>query len=343
MPDRMDTFPSGDFPAPSPGKTGWPWTDESQQPCGAGRAEWPRISIVTPSFNQGEYIEETIRSVLLQRYPNLEYIVIDGGSTDRSVEVIRRYSRRLSYWVSEPDNGQSHAINKGMARATGEICAWLCSDDLLMPNSLRTVAEYFADHPDCSWLTAPETRHDLDTGRVELRPAGVVSPPGLLDFWRYSDPGCNCPQPSTFWRKSLWDKAGGLREANHLAMDYELWLRFEELAPLHTLETVLAASRLHPGCKSRSGIREQVRESMRCAFAAAERRKHGKVRLAARMLGSVVFLRVRRLAGHLKNARWPQAWQELKVLPLDPVRIWRENGRLDMMLSTAPADARDGR
>src|SRR5213592_2149932 len=121
-----------DLPAPPWGKSGWPWTVESPQltdtrPDGY---PWPRISIVTPSYNQGQFIEETIRSVLLQGYPNLEYIVIDGGSTDESIAILRKYEKWIAHWVSERDKGQSEAINKGFAQATGEIFAWLNSDDV---------------------------------------------------------------------------------------------------------------------------------------------------------------------------------------------------------------------
>src|SRR5262245_25235628 len=128
-------------PAP-PGKSGWPWTIESSR-LPVRRADgsaWPKVTIVTPSFNQGQFIEETIRSILLQGYPDLEYMVIDGGSTDDSVEIIRKYERWLNYWATENDRGQAHAINKAISRATGEIFNWINSDDPLLPSALSTIA-----------------------------------------------------------------------------------------------------------------------------------------------------------------------------------------------------------
>jgi len=113
---------------------------------------WPRLTIVTPSFNQSEFIEETIVSVLDQDYPDLEYIIVDGGSTDRSVELIEKYERWLTYWVSEPDRGQAHAINKGFERATGQIAAYINSDDAYLPGAFATVAQTFARNPRADWL-----------------------------------------------------------------------------------------------------------------------------------------------------------------------------------------------
>ena len=148
------------LPPPLPGKTGWPWTVGTPQlpPTRPDGSPWPRISIITPSYNQGEFIEETIRSVLLQGYPNLEYIVIDGGSTDESVQIIKKYESWLAYWTSETDNGQADAINKGFAKASGQIGAYLNSDDYYFPNVLSYTARSLNDF---SW--------DLLIGRSGMR------------------------------------------------------------------------------------------------------------------------------------------------------------------------------
>jgi glycosyltransferase involved in cell wall biosynthesis len=136
-----------DLPTPASGRYGWPWTEESSPlpELQKNSQPWPRISIITPSFNQRPFIEETIRSVLLQGYPNLEYIIMDGGSTDGSVDIILKYQPWLTYWVSEKDNGQADAINKGLDHATGEIANWLNSDDLLYLGALKKVATGYAE------------------------------------------------------------------------------------------------------------------------------------------------------------------------------------------------------
>src|SRR5271154_228000 len=131
------------LPIPPAGKVGWPWTAETSQSLEdpTDSQLWPKISIVTPSFNQGKYIEETIRSVLLQNYPNLEYIVMDGGSTDESIQIIRKYAQFIDHFILEPNEGHADALNKGMKRATGEILAFINSDDLYLPEAFTTVAQ----------------------------------------------------------------------------------------------------------------------------------------------------------------------------------------------------------
>src|SRR5439155_11304713 len=138
-----------ELPPRPPNQTGWPWTEGSAPfpPTLPDGSPWPRVTVVTPSYNQGQFVEETIRSVLLQGYPNLEYVVVDGGSTDESVEIIRKYEPWLAYWVSERDQGQTHAINKGLARATGEVFAYLNSDDLFVPGALTAIGEAYARYP----------------------------------------------------------------------------------------------------------------------------------------------------------------------------------------------------
>lgn len=195
-----------DLPSPPPGKTGWPWTEESPQlshlmPNGA---LWPRISIVTPSYNQGQFIEETIRSVLLQGYPDLEYIIIDGGSTDDSVEVIRRYEQWITYWVSEKDKGQAHAINKGFTRSTGNVVAWLNSDDIYFPEIIKYVADQYRKDPKKDfWLVAGIEYFDNETGE---RVVDYQKPWYAVADWVLGNANPN--QQGSFWGRPIINDAG---------------------------------------------------------------------------------------------------------------------------------------
>jgi glycosyltransferase involved in cell wall biosynthesis len=210
-----------ELPAPPPGRTGWPWTEQSAPMPAAmpdGRP-WPKISLVTPSFRHAQYIEETIRSVLLQNYPNLEYFVEDGGSTDGTATILEKYSPWLSGWVSEKDRGQSHAINKGFARCTGEIANWLCSDDTLTPGALDRVSREFAADPGldvvagaCRMHYPHDPARDVvaraDPKRVRLMPC------------------CNpVYQPACFFRPDRAGRESVVDESLHYALDFELWNR----------------------------------------------------------------------------------------------------------------------
>jgi glycosyltransferase involved in cell wall biosynthesis len=204
----------------------------------------PRISIITPSFNQAQFLEETILSVLNQRYPNLEYIIIDGRSTDGSVDVIKRYEDRLAFWVSESDRGQAHAINKGLAKSTGEIVAFINSDDLYLPGALARVAEHFAKSPECGWLCG-DTQLFSDDG-AEPRPIVTVVPKSAAHClsWAYT-----APQPGMFWRRELIQD--GFQEKWRYCFDHELYVRL--LLAGHRCEhlpVTLAGYRLHESSKT---------------------------------------------------------------------------------------------
>jgi glycosyltransferase involved in cell wall biosynthesis len=215
----------------------------------------PKLSVITPSFNQGRYIERTILSVLEQGYPNLEYVIVDGGSTDETVEVIRRYEDRLAWWVSEPDEGQSHAINKGIERTSGEIVAYINSDDYYLPGAFETAVAAF-ERSGAGWVAGGAL--DVEEG----------DPPRRLRVWRPKPPShCegrirgrhwwllvpwHVPQPSTFWRRELFERFGMFRSDMHYAFDAEFMLRLaygEELpALLH--DEFLSTRSVHPEQKT---------------------------------------------------------------------------------------------
>lgn len=216
----------------------------------------PRITVVTPSFNQAQYLEQTIRSVLDQGYPDLEYIVIDGGSTDGSVDILRRYSDRLAYWVSEKDQGQTHAINKGFARATGDVRAYLNSDDIYLPGSLHFVGKFFDDHPDvdllngiCQWMDESGRSLYPHQGRI-----GNLAE--ALDPWRVWWAGRQFIQPEVFWRRGVAEKAGPFDERLNLVMDFDYWIRlFAAGAKVAAVEQSLAGFRVTPNQKSSAKAR----------------------------------------------------------------------------------------
>lgn len=245
VPDNVMHCPQlSELPPPPAGKTGWPWTEETEVVIPKGSpASWPRVSVVTPSYNQGQFLEQTIRSVLLQGYPNLEYIVIDGGSTDSSVEIIRKYEPWLAYWISEPDRGQSHAINKGFQRATGEVCAWLNSDDVYLRGALGEAALGFVKDPERSLVYGNLVLVD-EAGAVQgFMRAPAFSLEGLISHNYIS-------QPSAFMRTTAVEKAGYVDESYHLCMDYDLWLRLAAQGKVAHLDTTLAAFRTHSESKT---------------------------------------------------------------------------------------------
>lgn len=211
----------------------------------------PKISVVTPSFNQAAFLEQTITSVLGQEYPNLEYIVIDGGSTDGSVEIIRKYEKHLAYWVSEKDRGQTHAINKGLERSTGDLLAYLNSDDYYLPGTLKQVAEFSQTNPEADLIHGRCQIVDTEGHRVDQRVASIHSYEEILDLWRVWWNRRNFVQPEVFWTRRIMEKIGMLREELHWVMDYEYWLRILRAGGrVGTIDSELACFRLQAAQKS---------------------------------------------------------------------------------------------
>ena len=210
-----------------PGKTGWPWDTESERlpDCRSDGTSWPRMSIITPSFNQATFIEETIRSILLQGYPDLEYIVIDGNSSDNSVEIIRKYEPWISYWVSEKDNSQSDAINKGFNKATGVYGNWINSDDLLCQNALHNLAKQVHFDQDTVFIGVCLIV-DKEGKLLRKQQSDITTLEQLIDIAGYWRKAQSIAQQAALYPVSAFKNTGALNVYNHLSMDYELWGNF---------------------------------------------------------------------------------------------------------------------
>lgn len=204
----------------------------------------PLVSIVTPSYNQAQFLEETICSVLEQVYPRIEYWIVDGGSTDGSLEIIRRYAPHLAGWVSEPDRGQTEAINKGFAMAGGEILAWLNSDDTYLPEAVSEAVNYLESHPEIGMVYGDAHLID-ERGRV----IGEF-PARQTDYHRLRRGYVHIPQQTAFFRADLWREVGPLDPSFFFAMDYDLWVRLSQVAPLKYHPRPWANFRLHGEAKS---------------------------------------------------------------------------------------------
>lgn len=230
-------------------------------------ANLPRISVVTPNYNQAPFLERTLTSVLDQDYPDLDYIVMDGGSDDGSVPVVERYEDHLSHWESVPDKGQYDAVTRGFAHATGEVMGWINSDDIYLPWTLRTVGEIFRDCPEVDWITSltqPQIGETEAWTGVFMLPG--VSRESFLDGRHLGHGYRNVgyiQQESTFWRRSLWEKAGGEVGRNcGTAGDFELWCAFFEQSEIMCVTQPLAAFRSRPGQRSQDLAERYRAESL---------------------------------------------------------------------------------
>ena len=208
----------------------------------------PKFSVVTPTYNQGQFIERTIDSVLSQGYPNLEFIIIDGGSKDNTVEIIKKYERHLAYWISEPDRGQSHAINKGMDKATGDYLTWLNSDDWYTPGALNKFAELVSQYPDAGVIVG--AGQILDQNGKTIYYKEPTDPITLETLYKWPGEG-NFLQPSSIFSRAAWTRCGPVDEKEHIAMDLDLWLKIARAGFCFVpIKELLSQALSHPDAKT---------------------------------------------------------------------------------------------
>lgn len=257
-----------ELPPPPPGSGGWPWARRLEpgiQPADP-RDRWPRISIVTPSFNQGRFLEQALRSVLLQEYPNLEYIVMDGGSSDNSLDILERYGSHLAYWQSRADAGQADAIGSGFARATGEIHGYLNSDDILLPGALRHVARMFLRRPATGVVYGNRLVIDNE-GKVIGR---HIWPYYLSRYhWARGQP---LAQECCFWREAVYRRVGGIDRKKVFIMDYDLFYRMWMVTRYRKTRAYLGAFRVHSESKTatQEGVRQREMAAAMAQYALRE-------------------------------------------------------------------------
>jgi glycosyltransferase involved in cell wall biosynthesis len=295
------------------------FTTEIPQPA-------PTISVVTPSFNQGRFLERTLYSVVSQHYPALEYVVQDGGSTDDTIEVLQRFDSLLAHWSSEPDGGQGDAINRGFARTSGDIMAYLNSDDLLLPGSLAYVARYFGAHPDVDVVYG----HRVVIDELDRRVGSWVLPRHDSQELAYVD---FVPQETLFWRRSAWEAAGGRIDSSmRFAIDWDLLLRMREAgSKMVRLPRFLGAFRSHAGQKTAMLHDDYLNET-----AALRRRVHGRGVShdeATARAGPYMRRHVVRHLAYRARLRLPGRRLLVRTLPLEPwLRAPQKGGEATALL-----------
>jgi hypothetical protein len=311
MPNRPVTL--NELPPPPTGKTGWPWT-EAGSPAAFGAG--PRVTVVTPSFNQAAFLEEAIRSVLLQGYPDLEYFVIDGGSTDGSVDIIRRYAPWLAGWTSARDAGQAAALAHGFQQATGAVLAWLNSDDVFLPGAVTRAAHALRQAPEAVMVYGDADQ--IDAGGVRLGPAPQVRAGNRRVLLEENN---TIAQPAAFFRRTAYAAVGGLDPALHWAMDYDLWIKLAGLGALQYLPVRLAQMRLYPQAKTGGGDVAMFAEILTVV------RRHGGTRLPAGMSEWLEAMQMPRILAAYRTGDDTTGRQALRFV-VENVPAWQSEARL---------------
>jgi len=315
------------LPPPPPGKTGWPWTEASPAlpKTRSDGSPWPLISVITPSFNQGIYIEETIRSVLLQGYPDIEYIIIDGGSTDSTLEVIQKYARWIKHWESKKDKGQANAINKGLAHCTGTFFNFINSDDYFAAGTLSRVAEKLET---CDLLIG-KCINFSDDGTQETWESGQ------MDFKALIRQQGGFHQPATWLRLDYLRKAGGFDDLYQYCFDWDLIIRYLAMYPMvRKCENVLAYFRLHANSKTVSqqpGFQRDIASVLLKLVGQIEiPQLHAPCDHTLRR--SVFYSHLRRLEGDARESKVKRACKAIALSFSDPfVRLAPRGGLLGFL------------
>jgi len=282
-----------ELPPPPPGKTGWPWTEETPIPTDNATGPYDRITIVTPSYNSIGYLEETIRSVLLQGYPDLEYIIIDGGSTDGALDIINKYAKWITFWVSEPDRGYADAVNKGFSHATGDIRAWIPASDLYTPAAFHAANKYLGNRRNDVIYGRPYYLNDESGVNEGIRPL-VSKNLRHISLYGRSNPN----QATTFWRREIHQQAGQLNSTLRYAADSEWFLRLSLIGRCRWIPEIVCYYRQHSG--QLSGNLTDMTNEWFAAWDAVVR-QHGISRLRI-LLGAIMVVPMMRYnSGGLKS------------------------------------------
>jgi len=250
MPHAPHAPALADLPAPPAGKTGWPWTEASSHPANqlATGMDLPAVAIVTPSYQQAEFLEETIRSVLLQGYPKLSYAIMDGGSTDGSLAIIEKYAPWLDDWVSAADGGQAQAIDNGFQRLPGELLNWVNSDDVLTQDAVWKAVSEYSRHPGAVLLYGNADEISRDGARL-----GPATHARQVDRQYLIKVANAIPQPSAFFNRQAYETAGKLDHSLYWTLDYDLWIRLADLGPIVYIPETLSQMRIYPQAKTSRG------------------------------------------------------------------------------------------